>query len=402
MAIRDKLAHGYRKVEGGLFSSVTKADVGEGFAALEGEVTLMGWADPFYPSPSLPSHIKAAMVNALEGGFPAHYTMPIGNLSLRKAIARHRNARDGLALHPQRNVIITPGSDSGLYYALSLFINPGDEVLVPAPSYPNNFLDPLLLGGKVVPVPLDRENGWELNIAAFEKAISPKSKVVVLTHPNNPTTTVFSPEKLAALAALIVEHDLILVVDQAFEDTVFDDKPFLSPAILPNMWQRTLTVCSISKGMGLSGLRVGYIFACDEIMDVLYGAAVNVLGATGTAAQLGALAAFEDCSFMAEYMKKYDWRRKKAVEILGSVPGVQVQMPQSGFYCWVDVTKLGDSGLVSSHLLQQAKVAVNDGKAYGPGGEGHLRIVHGCLGSDDEAAVALSRLALALKSYPKL
>ncbi len=154
---------------------------------------------------------------------------------------------------------------------MTVFLNPGDEVLVPDPSYPSNFLNPKLMGAVPVPVPLDKKNGYQFDMAAFEQAVSPRTKMVLFTHPNNPTATVFRRKGLEALAEFVIRHDLILVVDQAFEDMIFDGVEFVSPASLPGMWERTVTVCSISKGMGLSGLRVGYIVACDAFMDVYYG-----------------------------------------------------------------------------------------------------------------------------------
>ncbi|SMC73775.1 pyridoxal phosphate-dependent aminotransferase [Papillibacter cinnamivorans] len=400
MDVESKLANGYRGVQGGLFSKVTKADVGDGFAAMaENRVTLMGWADPFYPDASLPGAVKEALVEAYTSGLASHYTMPIGMPELREEIARRSRVFHRLEADPKRNVMITPGSDSGLYYAMSVFLNPGDEVLVPDPSYPNNFLNPKLLGAVTVPVPLDKEHGWRLDPAAFEAAVTDRTKMVLLTHPNNPTATVFRREDLEELCRMICRRDLVLVVDQAFEDMVFDGIEFVSPASLPGMWERTITVCSVSKGMGLSGLRVGYLIACDRVMDVLYGAAVSVVGATCTASQWGALAAFRNPDFMEEYRKKYDFRRRTAFQILNQVPGVSMLLPESGFYSWVDVSRLGSSAKITEHLVACAKVAVNDGKNYGARGDGHLRIIHGCLWSDEEAMKAVERIAEALDSY---
>ena len=399
MSARDKIARSFQGVEGGLFSKVTKADVGDSFASMAGKVVLMGWADPFYPDPSVPETVKKALIEAAESGFASHYTMPIGSLELREEIAKKCSSYNKLEVDPRRNVIITPGSDSGLFYAMTVFLNPGDEVLVPDPSYPSNFLNPKLMGAVPVPVPLDKKNGYQFDMAAFEQAVTPRTKMVLLTHPNNPTATVFRREGLEALAEFVIRHDLILVADQAFEDMIFDGVEFVSPASLPGMWERTVTVCSISKGMGLSGLRVGYIVACDAFMDVYYGAAVNVLGATNTASQLAAIAAFRDSSFMEAYKSHYDRRRRDACRILGAVPGVKIELPESGFFCWVDVSELGDSTEIMDYLVREAGVAVNDGKNYGAQGDGCLRIINGCLGSDEESEQALQRIADALRRY---
>nr|WP_246597472.1 pyridoxal phosphate-dependent aminotransferase [Faecalicatena faecalis] len=361
----------------------------------------MGWADPFYPDPSIPEHIKQVMIEEIQNGFPSHYIMPSGSLALRERVAKKLKQKNHLDVDPKRNILITPGSDSGLFYAMAVLLDQGDEVLVPDPSYPNNFLDPKLLGATAVSVPLAHDDGYSLDIEAFQAALTSRTKAVVLTHPNNPTTTVFRKENLEVLAEFVIKNDLMLVVDQAFEDSVFDDIEFITPASLPGMWERTITVFSISKGMGLSGFRVGYIAACDQIMDAMYGAAVNVLGASNTLAQLGAIAAFDAPDFIDPYIQSFDYRRKKAFEIFGSVPGVKIEMPESGFYCWVDVSGLGDSTDVMNYLVQEAKVAVNDGKNYGKQGNGHLRIIHGCLGSDEEAVLTMRRMADALVKYPK-
>lgn len=402
MGARDKVATRFQNIEGGLFSKVTKADVGDNFASMAANnVTLMGWADPFYPDPSIPEIVKKTMIEAFESGFPSHYTMPIGSMELREEIVKKFSAYNHIEVDPKRNIVITPGSDSGLYYAMSIFIEPGDEVLVPDPSYPSNFLNPKLLGGVTVPVPLDSANGYQFDMEAFESAVTEKTKMVVLTHPNNPTTTVFRRKELEQMAEFICRHELVLVVDQAFEDMIFDNIEYVSPASLPGMWERTVTVCSISKGMGLSGLRVGYIVACDKLMDIYYGAAVNVLGATNTASQMGALAAFRNPDFMKEYKNIFDRRRKIVYDILSRVPGVKMIMPESGFFCWIDVSEIGDSADITDYLIREAKVAVNDGKNYGFQGNGCLRIIHGCLGSDSEAQDALQRIAEALKIYNK-
>lgn len=398
--IRSKIADGFQQVEGGLFSQVTKADVGEGFAALaQQDITLMGWADPFYPDRIIPEVVQAVMIKEFESGSPTHYTMPIGSLKLREEVAKKCDRYNQLTVDPKRNVIITPGSDSGLFYAMSIFINPGDEVLVPDPSYPSNFLNPRLLGGVTVPVPLEQRSGYQLDLDAMERAITSKTKMILLTHPNNPTTTVFRREKLEQLARLVCHYDLILVVDQAFEDIIFDDLDFISPASLPGMWERTVTICSVSKGMGLSGFRVGYLIASDQIMDILYGAAVNVIGATNTVAQIGAIAALQNPEFIESYQKIFDYRRKLSFQILSEVPGVSMLMPESGFYCWIDVSQLGDSTVLMNYLIKAARVAVNDGKVYGGQGNGFLRIIHGCLRNNEEAVNALERIATALKKY---
>lgn len=397
MSIYERMNPGFRDLKGGLFSSVSKADVGNVADEMAKRgVDMLSWADPFQPDQVLPERVRRRAAEALDSGEAIHYTTPIGSHDLKTAIAKKLRDFNHLEVEPDRNILITPGSDSGLLFAMMPFLCPGDEVLVPDPSYPSNFLNPSLLGAKAVPVPLNEEKGFALELDAFQARLTERTKMVLLTNPNNPTGTVFTRAELTALAEFIVEHDLILVVDQAFEDSVFDGREMVTMAALPGMRERTVSVFSISKGMGLSGFRVGYVVADDHILDVMYGSAVNVIGATNTAFQLAAIEAFADLSFLEEYREIFDRRRKRVYELLHDIPGVRMQLPQATFLTWLDVRALGTSAEVSAWLLEHARVFVNDGAAYGPQGAGHLRLVHGCYRDDQRIYDAVERVRGAL------
>lgn len=303
-----------------------------------------------------------------------------------------------MKVDPERNILITPGSDSGLYYAMLACLDEKDEVLIPSPSYPNNFQNCSIVGAKAIPIELKKENNFQICIEDFENVVTDKTKLVVLTHPNNPTTTVFNEKSLHDLANFVIKNDLLLVCDQAFEDFTFENK-FLTPASIPGMWERTITVFSTSKGMGLSGYRVGYIVANDYFMDALYGAAVSVIGATNTIAQKAVIQAFKNPNFMEKFNQAFDLRRKEAFRILNEIPHVSVLLPESGFLCWVDISKLGDSSEIVSYLIKEAKVCVNDGANYGPGGKGFIRIVLGVYEDSDRVINALLRIKQALIKY---
>lgn len=394
-----QLSSSFAAVSGGLFSDVTKADVGEATGRLMAAgYDVLAWADLFFPDRALPDSVAAAMLDAIQHGTPEHYTMPIGSPELRAAIAEKLARSNGLLVDPTRNVIVTPGSDSGLFYALMPLLRPGDNVLVPVPSYPNNLVDPQLLGASAVPVPMlvDERGRYHLDISAMKERRTHRTRAVLLTHPNNPTTTVFSRDELEALAKWMCASDLVLVCDQAFEDHVYDGREMVTPASLPGMWDRTITVFSLSKGLGLSGLRVGYVVANDHLMDKYYGAAVNVLGATSTLSQVGALAALQDDSILPRYREALDHRRLSAHRILSQIPGVSVAIPESGILSWLDISALGDTPEVVEHVRDSAHVVINDGTAYGPGGEGHVRIVHSVFADAQHAEAALTRVGDAL------
>lgn len=398
MEIQKKMNHKFKDLQGGLFAKVTKADVGEGAGNLMKQgYSIMAWADPFFPDPSIPESIKKVMIEAIESGLPSHYTMPMGDRTLRETIAERIEKLYGKQLDPGRNILITPGSDSGLLYSMLPFICDGDEVLITDPSYPSNFVNVKLCGGIPVPVPLKEEDNYQLDISEFEKRVTDKTKMVLITHPNNPTGTVFREEGILELCDFIIKHDLILVCDQAFEDHIYDGIKFVSPAFVPGMWERTVTVFSISKGLGLSGFRVGYIVADDHIMDVLYGGAVNVLGATNTLAQQAAIAALQDESILNHYHDVLERRRDIAYEVFSSIPGVTAVKPESGILSWINISKLGTSKEVAAYILEHAKISVNEGSPYGPlCGEGHLRIVHACFAEEMRAKEAFEKIKEAL------
>ncbi|WP_202865438.1 pyridoxal phosphate-dependent aminotransferase [Ornithinimicrobium sufpigmenti] len=387
----------FAPMQGGLFADVTKADVGDGVARLQDQgYRILSWADPWFPDPALAPGVRKVLQDSVDAPGTAHYTLPIGGLALREAVAQKCLRTNGLELDPRRHVLITPGSDSGLYFAMAAVLDAGDEVLVPDPSYPSNAVNCRLLGAVPVLVPMAASDGWQLDVEAMRAAITPRTRMVVLTHPNNPTGTVLRRDRLEALRDLIVEHDLVLVCDQAFEDFIYDDVEMVTPASLPGLWERTLTVFSLSKGHGLSGMRVGYVVGPDTMMDALYGSAVNVVGATNTIAQAAAVAALSDTADLDARWADFEARRHDVQRILGEVPGVRVERPESGFLSWIEVRDLGTGDEVAAHLLRDAQTSVNSGAPYGPSGEGHLRLVHGCYRDPAQMAQALEAVAASL------
>lgn len=395
--MKSKMKKEFLNFEGGLFSEVEKADVGDSYAKMaENGVALMGWADPFMPDFSIPEPIMRKTIEAIHLPVSSHYTAPTGNMELREIICKRMKEKYGVELKPDRNIIITPGSDSGLFFSMFPFLQRDDEVIIPCPSYPNNLQNIKMMQATPMILELKDENNYQIDLEILEALITDKTKMIVLTHPNNPTTTIYNRESLEAIRTVVLKYNLILVCDQAFEDFTFENE-FIAPMSLPDMFEHTITVCSISKGMGLSGYRVGYIIASDEIMDVMYGCAVSVIGATNTVSQIAAIEAFKHPEFMEEFEKAYDFRRHAAYEILNDIPGVKMKLPESGFLAWIDVSKLGDSTLICKRLVSEAKVAVNDGINYGPGGMGHIRIVLGVYRDNNLVVDALKRMAKTLR-----
>ena len=393
MSIKEKMNQRFGNLQGGLFAKVTKADVGEGAGELiKNGYTVMAWADPFFPDPSIPHSVKQVMIDEIEKGFASHYTMPMGDRELREVLCERLHKAYGVSLDPSRNILITPGSDSGLLYSMLPWLDDGDEVLIPDPSYPSNFVNAKLCGATAIHVPLHANNNYQFDMNEFEKRVTDHTKMVLITHPNNPTGTVFNKESIYSLCEFVKKHDLVLISDQAFEDHIYDNNDMIAPMSIKGMFERTITVFSISKGLGLSGFRVGYIVADDKLMDVYYGGAVNVLGATNTLAQKAAIAAIKDESILADYHIRLERRRDIAFDILNSIPHVKAIKPESGILSWIDISRLGTSQEVAAYLLDNAHISVNEGTPYGYEGEGYLRIVHACFLDDKDASQALNKI----------
>jgi aspartate/methionine/tyrosine aminotransferase len=391
--IRNKMNPFWADMKGGLLSTVTKADVGAYSLNLaKSGCTMLSSADPFKPDGKTPEFIALRLREALGEDLAAHYPGTMAGKLLTQEITKKLERYNKLTIDRTRNLRVVPGSDAGLFYAMSPWIVVGDEVMIPDPSYPNNFWNTKLLGGIAVPIPLREEDGYRIDTKEFEKRLSPKTKLVLLTHPNNPTTTVYSRKELEDLSQFIIKNNLVLICDQAFEDIIFDDKEFVSPASLPGMFKRTVSVFSVSKGLGLSGYRIAYLVADENIMDVYIGSAVYTVSASNTAAQLALVEAYRNPAFIQEYKKIFDRRRRVVYEKINAVAGVHMAMPQASFLSWVNVSKLGSSAEICSELARIAKVASNDGITYGKNGDGHLRIVHGCYSDDQVVFDAIDRL----------
>ncbi len=366
------------------------------------DIDFFGWADPFFPDPSVPESVKKGIMESLETN-AAHYTLPIGDIKMREAVAKRVKKLNGIDVDPNKNIVITSGSDISFNYAMRPFLVPGEEneVLVPTPSYGSNFDAPNLMGGKAIAVPTKAEDNYDLDIEEFKKRLTEKTKIVTITNPNNPTTTVYKKETLEKLAQFVIENDLILFVDQCFEDLCFEGNEMFNIINLPGMFERTILVSSFSKAMGLCGIRLAYIVAHEDIMSVLYGCAVFYIGAPSTIAQWGIMSALEDTSFVDEYRKEFQKRGYMAYDLLKDVPNIECSKPESGFYLWLDTHKLGTPNEVCDYLMATAKVAVTAGNMYGPEGMKGIRIVYGSGIDGKKCEEVMKRIRQALLDHPK-
>jgi aspartate aminotransferase len=353
------------------------------------------------PADDTPVHIKEAAKAALDAGI-VHYGDLQGTLSLRQALADRYRAQQGVAVTPAE-ILVTNGVTQGAFAAFMAAIDPGDEVIVLEPWYPQHNSKIELVGGTVVTVSMRRVNGaYRLDPERLEAAITPHTRMIVLINPTNPTGTVYSAAELAALAQICIRHDLLVLSDEVYEYITFDGNRHISIATLPGMRERTITVSAFTKAYAMDGWRQGYVMATAPIIADLRKVTMNDTTHPNVFAQEGALAAVvgpQQC--LAEMVERDRARRDLAVSRLNAMPGVSCAMPQATIYAFPDIRSFGlSSNDMALAILEQAHVAVESGVFYGPSGEGHLRV---CFASEtyERVAEGMNRIARFLASLQR-
>jgi aspartate/methionine/tyrosine aminotransferase len=322
------------------------------------------------PDFTTPEHIIAAAAGSARAGF-TKYTPSAGLPTLREQIHEKVRARNGIECDVDQ-VIVTTGGCGGLFTSLACLIDPGDEVLVPDPGWANYRPIVHLVGGAVVGYPLLAAGGEAPDLDAVESRIGQRTKAILVNTPGNPTGAVLSRETLAGLAQIASRHGLWIVSDECYEEIVFEGE-HVSMATLVDP-ERVVSVFSFSKSYAMTGWRVGYVVAPPALATVLGPVQEPVVGNAASVSQKAAEAALEgpqDC--VATMRDAYRTRRDAAVTRLDAA-GVGYMRPSGAFYLMVDVSPAGDSLGFASRLLQQQHVSVVPGSAFGPAGEGMVRI----------------------------
>ncbi len=337
------------------------------------------------PSMDTPAHIKAAAKQALDDGI-VHYGDLQGSPGLREALAAKLRDYNGLDFGPDE-ILVTNGITQAAFATFMAGLEPGDEVLQFEPWYPQHGPKIRLVGGRLVNVPLNRAAGFRLDVAALRAAVSPRSRMLLLVNPANPTGTVFSREELAEIAAVAIEHDLLVVADEVYDYIVYDGREHISIASLPGMRERTITLCAFTKAYAMDGWRIGYAAAERRFIEQLQRVTMNDTTHPCVFAQEGARAAAagpQDC--VREMLAEDARRRELAQRRLDAMPGVSCRLPEGTIYAFPDFSALGmASETLAQRLLHETGVATEAGSFYGPGGEGHLRI---CFGAVDYPRLA--------------
>ena len=392
------------------------ADVAAGFAEIE-RTRLIGWSvvrriferierlertgakiihlEIGAPDFDTPEHIRTAAAAALAAG-ETHYTSNYGIFPLREAICQKLSRENGLTYDPDREVIVTTGATEAIQLAMTALVSPGDEVLVPEPSWPNYRAVSHLLGAAPVAVPLREERGFELDPADVEARITPRTRLLVLVSPQNPTGAVIGAATQARLAEMVARHNLYVISDEIYEKLVYEDTRHVSFASQPGMFEQTVTINGFSKAYAMCGWRLGYLAAPEALVSPMVKIREYMTSCPVSFAQRGAIAALEGPQEpVAAMAREFARRRELVVEGLNAIPGVSCRPPLGAFYAFPSVRALGKSEVeVANYLLEEAGVAVVPGSAFGESGAGYLRLSYAS--SYDNLAEALRRMKDAL------
>lgn len=327
------------------------------------------------PDFDTPLHIKEAAKSALDQGH-VHYTSNLGLAELTRLIAERLARRTGVTYAPSGEIIVTVGANEAVFLAMLGSLNPGDEVLLPDPAWLHYYHCATMAHAVPVPVPMRAKQGFSLDPDEVARRITPKTKMLVINTPHNPTGAVLDKDCLNALASLAKKHDLLVLSDEIYEDMIYDGAEHVSIASLDGMRERTVVVNGFSKNYSMTGWRLGYLAAPRELTSVFNRVHQYTTVCAVTFAQYGAIAALRGGdACIKEMVAEFDRRRKLMVSSLNAMPGVHCVTPKGAFYAFPAIQVPGmDSVAVADYLLEHAHIAVVPGTVFGQCGEGHIRL----------------------------
>ena len=324
--------------------------------------------EPDFPTP--PNVVEAAHRAGLAG--ITKYTPNAGITELREALALKISTRNGVEASADQ-VVVTPGAIAAIFSSFLALCDPGDQVLIPDPGWPNYAMIAAMQRLDAVRYPLRFDQGFRPDVEAIERRITPKTKVILLNSPSNPTGAILEESELAALLQLAADHDLWVISDEVYDEIVFD-RSVAPAAAAQGHIERVITVWSFSKTYAMTGWRVGYALAPESLATLLIKTQEPTTACVNGPAQMAALEALTGRQdVVAEMVSEYRRRRDTAVAILAEA-GVPHAVPSGAFYLWIDVAATGMSSAdFCRRLLLDAKVAVTPGPAFGPSGQGFVR-----------------------------
>ena len=336
-----------------------------------------------------PWHIRDAGIYSLEKGF-TKYTSNAGMAELRREIAAYLNRRFGLQYDFAHQIVVTVGGSEAIDLALRCILNPGDEVIIPVPSFVCYGPLTSMAGGTPVYVELKAENEFRLTAAQLRAALTPRTKAVVLPFPSNPTGGILERADLEALAGVLKDTNAMVLSDEIYAELTYGQK-HVSPANLPELYDRTIVVNGFSKSHAMTGWRMGYVCAPKPIVAAMTKLHQFGIMSAPTTSQYAAIEAMRNGDVDIEKMRdEYDGRRRYLVEGLRRI-GLPCFEPRGAFYVFPDIRSSGlSSEEFCERFLMEEKVAVIAGNAFGPGGEGFVRCCYAT--SMKDIAEALTRM----------
>lgn len=326
------------------------------------------------PDFQTPSNIMEAADRAMANGYTG-YSPTLGFNELRQAVADYVKKYKNVDAGPE-NVAIVPGGKPTMFFTMMTLVRPGDEVIYPNPGFPIYESCIKFAEGVPVPLPITAENDFRLDIEKFKSLITPKTKLIIINSPGNPTGGVFEKEDILAMAEVLRDRpDIFILSDEIYDRLVFDGKTF-SIASLPEFRDRTLVLDGFSKSYSMTGWRIGYCVANEEIIKRFELLMVNSVSCTCSFTQMGALEALTGSQdsvdrMREEFRKRRDW----LVEALNNIDGIKCRLPRGAFYAFPDISSFGlTSKEFADRLLNEEGVALAWGTSFGEYGEGHIRI----------------------------
>lgn len=341
------------------------------------------------PDLDTPRPVMDAAYQAMLAGH-THYTANAGDMEVRQQVAAYL-AEFGVTVDPVKEVIMTIGGMGAVSQCLLCTIDPGDEVLIQDPQWLNYYSQVKFAGGVPVAVPVYQENGFSLQAEEIEKRITPRTKILMINSPNNPTGAVMSQKELEAVAEVAMRHDLLVISDEVYCELLYDGEQHRSIAAIPGMKERTVVVNSFSKSFSMTGWRVGFAAGAPEVIAKMTVLQENLAACAPAFGQWAAKYALETKCQLGEMRELYQRRRDLIVNGLNDIKGIHCEKPRGAFYAFPDIRGLGlTSQQAAEKLLEEVQVVAIPGAAFGEHGEGFLRMAYA--NSEENIKEALRRI----------
>jgi len=326
------------------------------------------------PDFDTPWHIREEGIYSLEKG-RTFYTSNAGLRELKEEIHNYLERRCNVSYNPANEIMVTVGGSEAIDIAMRAMLNPGDEVLIPQPSYVSYVPCAILAGGEPVAIELEAKDHFRLTPEKLLEKITPKSKLLVLPFPNNPTGAIMERSDLEKIARIVLEHDLFVISDEIYSELTYGEEAHTSIAKLPGMWERTVLINGFSKAYAMTGWRLGYACAPALILDQMLKIHQFAIMCAPTTSQYAAVAALRDGDADVAYMREsYNQRRRYLIHRFAEME-LECFEPLGAFYMFPSIKRFGmTADEFATRLLQEEKVAVVPGTAFGESGEGFLRV----------------------------